>query len=234
MRILIAAPLRQDTDIFLAYQKSLDDLIIPDGVQVDRFFVVNDCPEAVPLIKGEYRVLNSGDIYTKTENDHIWTPYNLAKMSVLRNACIEKALGYDYMFSVDTDLILHPETLKTLIEADKDIVSEIFFTNNWCNAWMYDQYSDIKAEWYKPGLYQVGMTGACTLMKTKVFKAGVNYSSIPNLTIRGEDRFFCIRAACAGFELWVDTHYPATHLYTRAEFEKWRSKNEYKLSRNDG
>lgn len=226
MKILVAAPLRQDTDVFAAYLKSLDKLIIPAGVQVDRFFVVNDCPECIPLIKGDYKVINSGDEYTKTESEHIWTLYNLAKMSILRNACVERALDYDYMFSVDTDLILHPRTLETLMNAKKDIVSEVFYTNNWCNAWMYDSYSPKLPEWERPGLYKVGMTGACTLIDTKVFKAGVDYSVIPNLTIKGEDRHFCIRAACAGFELWLDTHYPAEHLYTRNEFELWRSKNE--------
>ena len=42
-RVLIAAPLRQKVEIFREYQKGLDNLIIPDGVSVDRFFVVNDC-----------------------------------------------------------------------------------------------------------------------------------------------------------------------------------------------
>ena len=41
-RILITAPLRQDVDIFEAYQDSLDRLEVPEGFTVDRFFVVND------------------------------------------------------------------------------------------------------------------------------------------------------------------------------------------------
>ena len=32
MKVLIAAPLRQDPKIFMEYQKGLDSLIIPDGV----------------------------------------------------------------------------------------------------------------------------------------------------------------------------------------------------------
>lgn len=224
-RILIAAPLRQDIDVFLEYQKSLDALVIPNGVVVDRFFVVNDCPEIVPYIKGEHITLNSGDEYKKTETDHIWTPHNLAKMPILRNACITRCLegGYDYMFSVDTDLILHSMTLKTLLDADKDIISEIFYTDDWSNAWQYDQCTGCVPCGTTGGLFKVGMTGALTLIKSEVFRKGVDYSPIPNIrrALWGEDRWFCIRAACAGFEMYADTHFPATHLFTRSEFEKY-------------
>ena len=74
-----------------------------------------------------------------------------------------------------------------------------------------------------PGLYRCGMTGALTLVKRKVLEAGVDYTRIPNIrsALRGEDRHFCVRAACAGFEMWIDTHCPATHLYTRKLYEDY-------------
>lgn len=223
-KVLIAAPLKQDVRIFREYQAALDRLIVPEGVTVDRFFVVNDCPEIISEIRGDYIVIDTGDEYRKTENDHVWGQANLDKMPRLRNACVQRVLdlGYNYLFSVDTDVILQPETLVTLLAAGKDIISEIFWTNHWCNAWMYDQYSGASAEWRTPGLYQVGMTGACTLMAADVFRAGVDYSPIPNLRLLwGEDRSFCIRAACHGFELWVDTNYPATHLFTEEEYQNY-------------
>ena len=49
-KILITAPLRQDIDIFQEYQKGLDALEVPEGYEVSRFFVVNDCREVVPYI----------------------------------------------------------------------------------------------------------------------------------------------------------------------------------------
>lgn len=226
MKVLITAPLRQSVDIFQAYQGALDELTIPH----DRFYVVNDCPEIIPYIRGDYEVMNTGDLYQKTSDDHIWTHDNLTKMHALRNRTVKAMLdgGYDYWFSVDTDVILHPLTLETLIAADKDIVSEIFWTNGWCNAWMYDQAAGMSQEWKKPGLYQVGMTGACTLVKRKVFEAGVDYTPIPCIvkSLWGEDRHFSIRAACAGFEMWVDTHYPAEHLFTAALYKDWRNRHD--------
>lgn len=226
IRVLIAAPLKQEPKIFREYQDALDRLIIPNGVTIDRFFVVNDCDEVIPEIRNaEYIVINTGDRYDKAVNDHIWTSDNLEKMPRLRNACIQRVRdgGYDYLFSVDTDIVLQPETLEVLLDADKDIVSEIFWTNGWCNAWMCDQASGMLTEWATPGLYQCGMTGACTLIKADVFQAGVNYSPIPNIVkaLWGEDRFFCIRAACHGFEMWVDSRFPAEHLFTEQHYQNY-------------
>ena len=230
-KILITAPLRQDADVFEEYQKGLDALEVPDGYEVSRFYVVNDCRDIVPFIRdAEYVITDTGEDYQKTENDHLWTLELMRKMSDLRNRTIAEMLlgGYDYWLSIDTDIVVKPETLRTLIEADKDIVSEIFWTqapngSYWCNAWMHDQAAGMSADWKKPGLYRVGMTGALTLVKRRVFEAGVDYTPIPNIktALRGEDRHFCVRAACAGFEMWIDSHCPADHLYTRRVYEQY-------------
>lgn len=231
MKILIAAPLRQELHIFREYQRGLDELKIPEGVTVDRFYVVNDCPEVIPEIQGAaFDVLDTGDTYRKADNDHLWTRENLEKMPALRNMTVRRALegGYDYLFSVDTDIVLHPETLLRLLEADKDIISELYWTNGWCNAWMYDQASGMEKAWARPGLYQVGMTGACTLIKREVLAAGVDFTPIPNIrkALWGEDRWFCIRAAVLGFEMWIDTHCPPWHLYSEKEYQSFKRRAE--------
>ena len=235
IRVLITAPLKQDAETFGYFQDALDALEIPEDVTVDRFFVVNDCDEVIPMIRGDYAVMNTGDVYQKTHNDHIWTQNNLSKMEQLRNATINQALAgaYDYWWSIDTDVIVQPQTLKILLDADKDIVSEVFWTqsrvgNWWCNGWLYDQadadghFTD--GSWRVPGLYRVGMTGACTLAKTDVFRRGVSYTRIPNIrkVLWGEDRWFSIRAAVLGVEMWLDTHAPAEHLFTPALREEYR------------
>jgi len=231
-RVLITAPARQDPKVFDEYRESVDNLIVPDGYEVSTFYVVNNCPELITHLRpsDHYIVRDTDEQYTKTHNDHIWTNSNMQTVGQLRNLTIDYALmnHFDFWFSVDTDIVLHPETLRTLIAADKDIVSEIFWSTSkdvhtWCNAWMYDQGSGMLPEWHNPGLYQCGMTGACTLVKRKVLEAGVNYSYIPNIrkVLWGEDRHFCIRAVVHGFELWVDTHYPATHLYTEQLYHQY-------------
>lgn len=243
-RVLITAPLRQEPKIFKEYRDSIDRLIIPDGVQVDTYFVVNDCPEIIPYLResDHYIIYDTGLAYSKTHNDHIWSDENMRMMENLRNKTIEYALdmGYDYWFSVDTDLVLHPRTLQTLLEADKDIVSELFWSvskdvHRWCNAWMFDQGSIMPPEWNTPGLYRCGMTGACTLVKRHVLEAGVNYTHIPNISraLYGEDRHFCVRAAVHGFELWVDSHYQPVHLYTEAVYQEYMRDKQREEGRSE-
>ena len=226
-KVLIAAPLRQDPKIFREYQNGLDNLIIPDGVQVDRYFVVNDCPEVVPEIRNaEYDVVNNENVMVY--QNHLWTGELVSAMSVYRNMTIRKALegGYDYLLSVDTDLVLEEHTLQQLLEDDKDCVAGMFWTNGWSNCWMYDQVSENNLpEWQKPGLYRVGGTGALFLIKRKVLEAGVDYTPIPNLrkAVFGEDRHFCIRAVCNGFEIWIDTHCLPVHLYTERHYRAYKA-----------
>ena len=224
IKVLIAAPLRQDPKIFREYQKGLDQLIIPDGVQADRFFVVNDCPEVVPEIRdAEWIEVNSENV--TIYHDHIWTNDLVDRMAYYRNLTIRKALdgGYDYLLSVDTDLVLEPHTLQQLLEDQKDIVAGLFWTNGWSNAWMYDQAAGYDPEWSKPGLYKVGMSGALILISRKVLEAGVDYTPIPVIhkALFGEDRHFCIRAVCAGFQIWGDSHCLPVHLYKEPDYRKY-------------
>ena len=224
-RVLIAAPLRQEPKIFEEYQKGLDALIIPDDVMVDRFFVVNDCVEVVPYIRrADYVEVNNenGMMY----RDHLWTGELVSNMSTYRNMTIRRALegGYDYLLSVDTDLVLEPHTLQYLMAADKDCVAGLFWTNGWSNAWMYDQAEDNnRAEWKIPGTYRIGGSGALFLIKRKVLLSGVDYTPIPNLrkAVFGEDRHFCIRAVCHGFEIWADSHCLPVHLYTKKHYDQY-------------
>ena len=225
IRVLIAAPLRQQPKIFREYQKGLDQLIIPEGVKVDRYFVVNDCPEVIPEIRGaDWEENNTEDVMVY--HDHIWPGELLDRMSELRNQCVKRTLegGYDYMLSVDTDLVLEPHTLQVLLETKKDIVAGLFWTNGWTNAWMYDQVSENNLpEWQKPGLYRAGGTGALFLIKRKVLEAGVDYTPIPNLrkAVFGEDRHFCIKAVCHGFEIWADNRCQPVHLYRNKQYDDY-------------
>ena len=229
--ILITAPARQDPKIFHEHRKSIENLIVPDDCNIHVLYVINESDELIPELDpgDKYVKFNNPESYSKVDNNHLWTLQNMLNVGHMRNYTINYCLvnGFDYWFSVDTDIVLDPHTLVTLLDADKDIVSEVFWTTSkdgeWCNAWMYDQCDGMSEEWKKPGLYRVGMTGACTLVKHKVLKAGVNYDRIPNIveSLVGEDRHFCVRAAVHGFEMWLDTHYPAFHIYTEEMYQKY-------------
>lgn len=171
--------------------------------------------------------------------NHGWKPETLAKVTCYKNTIIQYCIDeeYDYLLLIDSDIILDKRALLQLISDDVDIVSNVFW-NQWkkngrltpqCfwipdiylqeSAWntprSFEESHKIRMETYEkmkiPGLYRVDGTGACTLIKRRALVAGVNFTEIPNLKILGEDRPFCIRAGVLGFDLYMDTHYPAYH-----------------------
>jgi len=224
-KVLICAPVRQDHQTFYKYLKALNRLE-KNNVQVDLFFILHNSPRLARFLKPEqYTFYKSDNEYVRDQQTHHWTNDNLRDVTIMKNGLIRYALEkrYDYMFLVDSDLILKPETLMILLSHKKDICAEVFWTK-WTpdgeeqpNAWSADFYSFAGHEieqWKQAGLYQVGMSGACILIKSNVLKSGVNYSPIYNVSHSlWEDRAFCIRAAVAGFKIYLDTSCAPEHLY---------------------
>jgi hypothetical protein len=225
-RILIGAPVRQDHLTFYKYLKALNQLDTK-GCQVDFFFILHNSPRLKRFLKpSQYIEFQSENEYIRDEETHHWTGENLKDVAKMKNALLRYTLEkkYDYFFLVDSDLILLPQTLQTLLSHKQEIVAEVFWTQ-WTpeadeqpNAWMFDFYSftyDRQYEQFRnKGLHLVGMSGACILIKSEVIRAGVNYSPIYNVSHSlWEDRAFCIRAAVHGYKIYLDTTCPPEHLY---------------------
>ena len=246
MKILIGSPVRTtkqwQVEAFKAYLESLDNLSVPDGAVVDRLFIYHNSPglrdilDEGDLKHGRQYITDytTTDEYKCEELTHIWKSENIRNMVYMRNSLLKFARDneYDYYFMVDADLVLHPDTLTRLISCNKDIVAECFWTQWFSgsksppgpNAWDFDQlgyklgYEESVKLWSKPGLYRVGMAGACILLSKPVIQHPVvSYDPIYNVSFYGEDRNFCIRAAVAGFEIWLDTHLPPKHLYRESD-----------------
>lgn len=206
---------------------------------------------AFQLELGTKRVfIEAGDeksTYVCDDESHHWTDDLMHKVARYKNRIIDYAIekSYDYLFFVDSDLILRPNLIEHLMKAQVAIVSEIFWSQ-WHpnrplepNVWLFDEYDLVPKQLNEalsasqmasrekqflnqlkhPGLYEVGGLGACTLLSRAALIKGVNFEPISNLTIHGEDRFFCIRAAVLGLKLHVDTHYPAYHIYRECDLE---------------
>jgi radical SAM superfamily enzyme YgiQ (UPF0313 family) len=232
INILICVPARQKENIFKLHIESLNKLKILANVSIHRLFVLHNSKNLKQYLMPSDFVLNieSDEEYKTDEKGHHWNDHNINVIASIKNQVLEMAKNYDYIFWVDSDLILHQNTLCNLIEADKDIISNIFWTR-WKpeeleeepNAWDLDTYSffeDTKEKYRTPGTYLCGGTGACILVSTDVYKSGVNYNPIYNITFWGEDRWFSLRAVCAGYELYVDTHNPAFHIYRESYIKK--------------
>jgi hypothetical protein len=218
MKVLVGAPVNQSTEVFEQYLTSLRNM----NGKFDLFFILHNSPHLKELLTdNEYIEFNTSTKY----QPHNWTPKNLKEVGTMRNMLLDyvKANNYDYFFSIDSDQLVHPNLLQHLLSLDKDIVGEIIWTKwkdnerEMPNAWMSDfyEFGNFPIDLFRePGLYKVGMIGGCYLIKRDVLLAGVNYNSIYNLSYTSwEDRAFFVRAAVHGFECYLDTTYPITHLY---------------------
>ena len=248
-RVLVASPVYQKPAILALFLTSLKNLKM-DSIALDYLFVDDNNDENSSTLLANFQregsqvlILNGKEqgAYLCNDESHHWDDSLMLKVANYKNSMISYAvkMDYDYLFFVDSDLVLAPGLVEHLQTENKDIVSEIFWTK-WHpdkplepNVWLFDEYDlvpknlgetlsseemELRQNGFLqqlriPGLYEVGGLGACTLISRTALLKGVSFQPIRNLTIHGEDRFFCIRAAVLGLDLFVDTHYPAFHIY---------------------
>lgn len=261
-RVLIASPVRQKENILKEFLWSLEQLET-DGLEIEYAFI-DDCEEESGLLKefaakrDGVQILrgDAGGCYRRDETTHHWSEELIWKVADYKNRFLKMALdnGFDFLFLVDSDLVLHPKTLKHLVGLDKDIVSEVYYTK-WMpemfplpQVWVAHDYrlyhkrrdeelteeevagrtQEFLKTLKRPGTYRVGGLGGCTLIGRRAISMGVSFAEIYNLDLKGEDRHFCIRAAALGLELYADTHYPPYHIYRESDLnglESYKKQN---------
>jgi hypothetical protein len=177
---------------------------------------------------------------------HDWNLLLISRVAAYKDEILDyaQAEGYDAVFFADSDLLLHPRTLIHLAAAEVPIVSEIFWTRwesdqiEMPNVWLQDQYAmvpwsafidedvrdaqqeQILNQLRLPGVYEVGGLGGCTWLQRNAIGAGNRFKPVSNLSLIGEDRHFCVRAAALGYGLFVDTHVPACHIYRDTDLQR--------------
>ncbi|MBD3259388.1 glycosyltransferase [Candidatus Woesearchaeota archaeon] len=143
---------------------------------------------------------------------------------------------YDYLFFVDSDVILPPDVIERLVKNDKDIITGVYLVGKIVNGKpgvfpvLYD-FSGDKArmmtlrEVLPDRLMKIAVGGfGCTLIKRKVMEK-TELRRKENTT---EDVFFYKDARDKhGFETWCDTSVKCDHLnYTigdkRNQFFEWK------------
>lgn len=150
--------------------------------------------------------------------------------------------GFDYLFMVDDDNPIPPDTLEKFIEDDKDIVIAPILSRNPNKEGKHDLcafYSeDVKIKEktlrkYNPitkfkedgDLHQIDAGGTgCILIKRKVLEVLFKKYETPfefgDKTVEGqrrtmsEDVEFCEKAVSEGFEIWLDERIKPIHLGT--------------------
>ncbi|WP_417733314.1 hypothetical protein [Rosistilla oblonga] len=169
------------------------------------------------------------DLKDNYKGDHQWNTIQIDRISKIKNEAIQYAIdnNYDYLFLVDADLVLNPNTLSHLINLNKHFVFEVFWTLFFNepyykpNAWDYHSWAYYNEETLiklaKKGTYEVGGGGACTLLSKEILLKGLNFNRLQSLNFDGEDRHFCTRAQALGYSVFVDTYYPAYHIFNTSQ-----------------
>jgi len=133
--------------------------------------------------------------------------------------------GYDYLFSVDSDISFEPDTLEKLLKHDVDMVSGLYiqrkpgqhilevYEHNGRGGVSNIPYEKIKGR----GLVEIASCGfGCVLVKSQVMRAvGYPYfeyhSAIDHANTVSEDVDFCRKALVKGFKIWADTSIQCRH-----------------------
>lgn len=254
MKILIGSPVRQKANILSYFLKGLD-LLDKEGIEVAYYFVDDNTDAESSKLLNDFSNKNA-NVLVRKANDfgffvdknyscnnitHIWKSDLIAKITKFKNDIIQYGLDnkFDYLFFIDSDIVLCKNTLKHLLSRNVEIISNVFWSQWFIGGpiepqvWMQDvgntyitdwdnplskaeikqSKKDFAAKMRIPGLYEVGGLGACTLIKRTALEKGVNFSLVKNISFWGEDRHFCVRASARDIKMYVDTVYPVYHIY---------------------
>jgi len=149
--------------------------------------------------------------------------YNIDQV---RNLIADWAVkGYDYLFSVDSDISFAPDTLIKLLAHDKPVVSGLYiqrkpgqhileiYEHNAHGGVSNVPYGKIKGR----GLVEIAGCGfGCVLVKSEVLKSigypqFKYYSALDHNHTVSEDVDFCRKALNKGFKLYADTTIQCNH-----------------------
>jgi glycosyltransferase involved in cell wall biosynthesis len=145
----------------------------------------------------------------------------------IRNLIAEWGKAYDYLFCVDSDIVLPNDALIKMIEGDKDVISGLYVQRipekNTLEIYHEDEYGGtVNTPWANikdhNGLHEIAACGfGCVLIKSEVLRTMqyphfVYKSAINHADTLSEDVYFCQKAREHGFKIWCDTTILCDHV----------------------
>ncbi|MCL4517960.1 MAG: glycosyltransferase [Thaumarchaeota archaeon] len=184
-----------DSILKLEYDKRRLRLVFPDNYSSD----------------GTEKILTEFKTKHKDEFESIMVEQIRANIPVARNICIEKAVGTDYVFFLDSDVVVPSDTLTVLL---KDFSS---FDKVGIASFPADQEnSKVRARSLFNGFYSTDgpmlafkVGTSCTMISTAAFATVGQFN--PKLYVH-EDGEFCYRVRRCGFKIVSDYSRKGIHL----------------------
>lgn len=143
----------------------------------------------------------------------------------IRNLIADWGKRYDYLFCVDSDIVLPYDCIEKMLSADKDIISGLYIQRipgrqileiykDAENGVTNHQFEDVK----DLGIFQIASCGmGCCLIKSEVLRKleyphFVYKSALSHAYTFSEDIYFCCKAREAGFTVWADATIRCEHI----------------------
>lgn len=241
-KILITAPVHQNAKVFKEYLWSLNRLEVPEEYEIHKYFYLHNANNLKKFLQpNEYEIFNNNAEVEENNITHLWKQENFNAVAQMRTKALEYARNnnFDYIFSIDSDIILHKKSLIDLLNEQKDAIAKIYWT-----AWSAQQPWNLMPNCYDGrnknsqiiyynniniykiiGTYPVGVTGAAILLSSKIFNNPlINYYPIQMLSQSyWEDYAFCTRCKCIipDIQFYINTIHPAKHLYRQEDVQNW-------------
>ena len=145
----------------------------------------------------------------------------------VRNLIAEWGKRYDYLFCVDSDIVLPKDALLKLLAADKDIISGLYiqrkpghhileiYENTPNGGTTNAQWSNLKGR----GIVEIAGCGfGCVLLKGNVLRQMpyphfVYKSALDHAFTLSEDVYFCLEAKKHGFKIYAETSLLCEHIH---------------------
>ncbi len=242
-KILIAVPvIQQDIKIFKEFLWSLNKLEVPKNFEIHKYFYLYNSNNIKKFLQpNEYEIFDNKLELKKTDFNYIWDQKNFDAISEIQTKMLIKAREekYDYLFNINSNIILHKKSLIDLLLENKDIIGKIYWTSyNKEKPWekipnCYDGINHAHEIIYKNnlihykfiGTYEVGIIKGATLISSKIFNEPlINYYPIKILSSSYlEDYSFCVKCKCVlpDIKIYINTLHPAKCLNTEEDYNNW-------------
>lgn len=221
-KVMIGCPVRNRAWILPRYLQHLKKLEFPSE-KIEYCFVINDCVDETLDILESFAYEQSSPVKLIRINfgqnqGHERGNYSFSRLASLRNLLLNGFLdsACDYLFSVDSDILLPPSALRCLLEDNCDIVSALVCNGHELgNQKIFNILSRKNGRWMhllefpRDRIFQVDCTGAAYLIKRGVIEAyGVRYST----AMGAEDIGFCQSASSKGIKIYCDGRIECNHI----------------------
>lgn len=231
-QVMIGCPVRNRGWILPRYLQHLTALNYPQE-QIEYCFVINDSIDDTESILLEFtRRFPTRLLHKNSSRPGGWERgfYQFSRLAELRNRMLEEFLQSpcDYLFSVDSDILVPPNCLGLLMQADEDVVSALVCNgeeigdNRFYNVFnLAEDHLQPIRDFPRDRLFPVECTGAAYLLKRRVISAGVRYNS----RWGPEDIGFCQGAREQGFTIYCHGAIECRHIMKNSQ--KYRLERQF-------